>query len=151
MRVLVCGGRDFGNFPTDENGFIDRQHPTYLDKHREYFYVKGCLNIFAAANSKHYSADNNWLPSDIKIISGAATGADFAAIEWGNVHRCEVHEYPADWKKYGKSAGYIRNKHMLIEGRPDVVLAFPGGRGTEHMISEAQKHGVKVIKFDYKV
>ena len=57
-------------------------------------------------------------------------------------------EYPAEWGKYGRGADYKRNIQMLKEGDPDLVLAFPGGRGTENMIAEAKKAGVPVILAD---
>jgi len=52
--------------------------------------------------------------------------------------------FPADWSRHGKSAGPIRNRQMLIEGRPDIVVAFPGGKGTANMIKQAVEAGVKV-------
>jgi hypothetical protein len=56
-----------------------------------------------------------------------------------------VEEYKADWDTYGKSAGPIRNQKMLDTGI-DYVIAFPGGRGTEHMKKIARKAGVTVIE-----
>ena len=78
------------------------------------------------------------------VIHGDAKGADFLASVWAVDRGVEEERYPADWKKYGKSAGVIRNQQMLDEGKPDLVIAFPGGRGTADMISRAQKDGVKV-------
>lgn len=45
-------------------------------------------------------------------------------------------------------AGYIRNAQMLSEGQPNIVIAFPGGKGTEMMVSLAKKKGVQVIQID---
>lgn len=52
--------------------------------------------------------------------------------------------YPADWEKHGRAAGPIRNEKMLIVGTPDMVLAFPGGRGTADMIRKAEAAGLPV-------
>jgi len=41
---------------------------------------------------------------------------------------------------------YIRNQQMLDESRPDLIVAFPGGRGTKDMVDRATKAGVKVVK-----
>jgi UDP-N-acetylmuramoylalanine-D-glutamate ligase len=60
--------------------------------------------------------------------------------------RIPVETYEADWDTHGKAAGPIRNKRMLDEGKPDLVVAFPGGRGTANMISQARKAGVEVIE-----
>ena len=72
-----------------------------------------------------------------------ARGADTLADKWAaaNGHRSEG--YPADWDTYGRRAGFLRNKQMLEEGKPDLVVAFPGGKGTEMMISLARCAGVE--------
>lgn len=51
--------------------------------------------------------------------------------------------FAADWSQ-GKKAGPLRNARMLAEGKPDVVVAFPGGRGTEDMVARARAAGVPV-------
>ena len=66
--------------------------------------------------------------------------------KWAKDNNMKLKVYPADWELHGKSAGPIRNQQMLIEGKPDLVLAFPGGKGTAHMVSIAKKKGVKVIE-----
>ena len=83
---------------------------------------------------------------DVVVIDGAARGAD----EMG--HRAGVHmgfetlRFPADWVRYGRSAGPVRNRQMLISGAVDYVLAFPlrGSIGTWDMIRKARKRGVEV-------
>ncbi len=71
------------------------------------------------------------------VIHGAARGADELADLWAQESGKPVMAFPADWTTHGRAAGPIRNKRMLVEGKPDVVFAFPGGRGTENMISQA--------------
>ena len=53
--------------------------------------------------------------------------------------------FPAEWKKHGKAAGPIRNRKMLQDGKPDLVLAFPGGRGTANMVELATDAGIRVM------
>ena len=48
-----------------------------------------------------------------------------------------------DWKKYGKKAGPLRNQQMLEEGKPDLVVAFPGGNGTADMVRRAKKANIE--------
>lgn len=79
------------------------------------------------------------------LISGLARGADSLAEKWARANNIPFEGYPADWKQYGRSAGPIRNKQMLDEGKPDVVIAFPGGRGTSNMINQARARGVPTI------
>lgn len=83
----------------------------------------------------------------LTIIHGGARGADRMAGSWAEYHGLEVEVYPADWNRYGKSAGYIRNAQMLEEGEPDLVVAFEGGRGTAMMIKLAKDAGVPVEEY----
>lgn len=77
------------------------------------------------------------------IIQGGARGADQSAKEFAGDFGIEYLTFHADWDKHGKAAGYIRNKQMLGEGKPDLVVAFPGGRGTANMVELAQAAGVE--------
>ena len=80
------------------------------------------------------------------VIEGGALGADRSAYVWGYERNIVVETYPADWVNHGRSAGPIRNALMLTEGKPDLVIAFPGGRGTANMVSKARAAGVPVIE-----
>lgn len=87
------------------------------------------------------------LERDTIIVHGAAKGADSladdAASLWGLIRR----PYPADWQKYGRAAGPIRNQEMLNKEDPDRVIAFrmPGeSRGTDDMVRRARAVGIPV-------
>jgi len=82
-------------------------------------------------------------PKPTLIIHGAANGADILSGHWAKKRGIPVKEYPADWNKYGRSAGLVRNTAMLKE-EPDLVVAFPGGNGTAHMSLSARKNGIEV-------
>lgn len=82
--------------------------------------------------------------SIILIIHGAARGADSLADDWANARGIAVKWYRADWQAYGKLAGPIRNRQMLEDGKPDGVVAFPGGAGTANMIKLAKAAGLIV-------
>lgn len=77
-----------------------------------------------------------------EIIHGAARGADTLAAEWAKANGVPARAFPADWHAHGKAAGPIRNRQMLVEGTPDLVVAMPGGRGTANMIEQARAAGV---------
>lgn len=79
------------------------------------------------------------------IIHGGANGADALAGVWAQLRQLPVTVYRANWQKHGKAAGPIRNRRMLDEGKPDLVIAFPGGKGTANMIAIANSSGVRVI------
>lgn len=77
------------------------------------------------------------------LIHGAASGADSLAGEWAVRNGIELIACPADWKRYGRRAGPLRNRQML-DLSPDLLVAFPGGRGTADMIAAAKERGVPI-------
>jgi len=78
------------------------------------------------------------------LIHGAARGADTLAAEWADSRRVPAKAYPAEWGKFGKQAGPIRNQQMIDDGKPDAVVAFPGGAGTADMVERAKEHWLPV-------
>jgi hypothetical protein len=127
-RILVCGGRKYG----DRNR-VDRILDAAVER----------LGL-------------------TEIIHGAATGADTLADEWARARGIPARDFPAAWsdidrpgavvrqspggRLYDAAAGQVRNQRMLDEGRPDIVIAFPGGTGTAGMIRIARAAGVRVIE-----
>jgi hypothetical protein len=80
------------------------------------------------------------------VIEGDARGVDRIAGEWARDRGIALVVYPADWANEGRHAALIRNERMLREGRPDLVVAFPGGRGTWHTCSLAEGLGIAVVR-----
>jgi len=82
------------------------------------------------------------------IIEGGAKGADTCGREWAKMIGCGHKTYSADWERYGKAAGPIRNSEMLEIGQPELVLAFHSdiekSKGTKDMIQRANKAGIEV-------
>ena len=121
MRVLVTGGRG---------------HQAYEDR----------MWLYAGLSLLHSHQPIT------EIIEGGATGFDHHAKNWALWRRgcgdnLKLTSMPADWEKHGRSAGHIRNAEMA-KLRPDVVLACPGGVGTQNMIDTARKHGLRVIALE---
>lgn len=81
------------------------------------------------------------------IIQGGAKGADYLAHLYAAKNGIKEEIYNAEWDKYGNAAGAIRNAQMLKEGKPDLVVAFPGGSGTEDMVKKAKRANVAVRQF----
>jgi hypothetical protein len=117
MRVLICGGRDFS-----DRSAMSRT----LMKYRPQSIATGV--------------------SDCIFILGGAPGADRLAEEWADTFGVRKRIFPADWKVHGRAAGPIRNQRMIDDGKPDLVIAFPGGRGTADMVARARKAGIEVIE-----
>ena len=80
---------------------------------------------------------------ELTIIHGGASGADALAKEWAAMREVDQIEFRADWKRFGKAAGPYRNRLMLDKGKPDLVIAFPGGDGTKNMVGQAMLAGVE--------
>lgn len=84
------------------------------------------------------------------VVHGDALGADRLGGEMAKGLGLRVIPVPAEWKRYGRGAGPIRNKKMLFMGI-DLVLAFHAdisrSKGTKHMILIAKKAGIDVEVF----
>ena len=115
MRILVCGGRDFN------------------DREAVALALKSYKPVPLATGV-----------SDAIIIVGGAPGADTLAEEWADCFGVRKRVFLANWQKHGKAAGPIRNQQMIDEGKPDLVIAFPGGRGTTDMVRRAKAAGIEV-------
>jgi hypothetical protein len=76
-----------------------------------------------------------------EIIHGAARGADTLAGRWARANQVLERRFPVDHVKDGPwpSAGAFRNMRMMRESQPDMVMAFPGGRGTGHMVKYSRE------------
>ena len=122
MNLLVCGGRDCSK--ADVWNWLEQ------NAYDEISFATGC---YSSVTLK-------------KLIHGGARGADEGAADWGRSEGIKVIGYPADWRKHGKSAGPIRNQRMLDEGKPDIVIAFPGGKGTIDMLRRTEAAGILVIQ-----
>jgi len=84
------------------------------------------------------------------LIEGDARGADRMAGAWADAQGIARATFAADWEMLGAKAGPIRNQQMLDEGRPDLVVAFPGASGTDHMKRIARKAGIAVVEVKAK-
>lgn len=120
---LICGGRKYGETKDELVRFMSVMH--------------GQLHAVTDEESEK-----------VRVIHGGASGADALAAGWATMvlGQDRVEAYPADWILHGRSAGPIRNQRMIDEGKPDLVIAFPGGAGTADMVRRARKAGIKVVE-----
>lgn len=123
-RIIIAGGRDFDNY-------------TKLKEVLSEYILDICLE-----------SNNADLPIKIEIVSGKARGADSLGEAFAREFDYDVVEFPADWNKYGKSAGPIRNREMAkyaAEADKGVLFAFWDGesKGTKNMIDLAIDYGLE--------
>lgn len=83
-----------------------------------------------------------------EVVHGGAKGADGLAADWAVVHGIPVLAVHANWKKYGRAAGPIRNAKMLRDYPPGMVITFPGGRGTANLRKLAKAARYKVVSLE---
>lgn len=76
-------------------------------------------------------------------VTGPYVGADYWAHQWAVLRGKQTVRVHAKWQLHGKLAGPFRNQKMLDRYKPDLVIYFPGGAGTDSMIKLAKKAGVK--------
>lgn len=111
--------------------------------------VCGGRNYINYAKVRAVLTDFNERHTIESIVTGGAAGADYLAEKWAYENGIVFYCRPAEWGKYGRAAGPIRNKEMLDLDRPDVVIAFPGGKGTQNMIELANRNkSVMVLKVE---
>ena len=122
MRVLICGGRD-------------------LDSSAVWNWLEAHVTELCAD-----ALNRAWHVQITHVIQGGATGADTGAARWARASGIPVTCFQADWKQFGRQAGPLRNAKMLVEGRPDVVVAFPGGAGTRDCVRKARAAGLPVVE-----
>jgi len=129
MRVIIAGSRDFNSFELLE------------------FEV---IRIFKKLKAEGYFTTRN----DITIVSGTARGADQLGEKFAEKYNLKLERFPADWDKFGKSAGYKRNQQMSTFAKEDngVCICFwnQTSKGTKHMIDIANKDGLKGFVVNYE-
>lgn len=120
-RVMVAGGRDFGDYSL---------LATSLDRILEPY-------------------------QDIKIVSGHARGADQLGEQYAKEQGLPCTVFSAEWKRFGKRAGFIRNAQMLeyaLQASPLVVAFWDGkSHGTGDMINKARGAGVECVVVSYPI
>ena len=123
-KLLICGGRHFDDYSTLE------------------------------AHVKKILSEHSLRYENIEIVSGHCEGADRLGERFAAEHGVPVKLFPADWKKYGRAAGPIRNKQMVdyISEFPDsIVLGFvsENSKGTKNTIKQAQTKGILTVEIPY--
>ena len=114
-RVIVTGSRCFNDF-----GFLKQE----LDK--------------------LFNENEEFVGKEIKIISGVALGTDALAIDYADKHKLTKILFPANWKRYPRIAGFLRNEDMLSVATHLVAFWDGESTGTRHMIEIAKGKGVPV-------
>lgn len=105
--------------------------------------------VLVCGGRDYHDSDHIWgvlydIPGITCIIHGGADGADRQAMIFAQTNGFRHAVFQADWHTHGRAAGPIRNQRMLDEGKPDLVVAFPGGKGTADMVRRSKAAGIPV-------
>jgi YspA, cpYpsA-related SLOG family len=128
MRILVTGSRDW-------------PYPGVVD-----------IELFQTA----MAAATSPVQDSVVVVDGACpTGADAYAYNWVQAMELEwltSERHPADWKRYGKSAGFVRNQEMVDLGA-DLCLVFRlnGSKGATHCLNRATAAGIPCKAIDLAI
>lgn len=135
FRVLVCGGRSWG--------YVQDLLPRYIEDPLVTIKLYNVLDTI-----KRQTIHNN---KKLIIIAGEARGADFFAKQWAldNLLPDQYIGFPADWDRYKKRAGFIRNVQMRDEGKPNMVIGLPGNTGTKMMLSLSAEKGIPCKTYNF--
>ena len=122
MKIIIAGGRDFNNYELLRSSMVN------------------ILSLILPPTMR---------PGEVTIVSGGARGADTLGERYAHETNMMLKIFPAEWDKYGKSAGYRRNELMAEYGNVLVACWDGQSRGTKHMIDIAKARGLRVFIINY--
>lgn len=97
------------------------------------------------AGSRHMKFSDAWLiPKAVEasgfsvteVVCGLARGADELGRLWAQEHKIPCTKFPADWKKFGKAAGPVRNREMADYADALIVFIWNGSKGSANMLRQ---------------
>ena len=125
------------------------------EEHRE-AYLNTCRVIVAGSRGffdydlmsreldKLFNESKEFAGNDVKIISGMADGADSLAIRYADERKLTKILFPANWKRFSRVAGFLRNEDMLSVATHLVVFWDGKSSGTHHMIEIAKAKRIPI-------
>ena len=122
MIAIVCGGRK------------------YLDRDAAFEALDAAHSLF---DLTHVIEGGQRTYDDERRLIG---GGDWWANRWAAARGIRCSTERADWNRWGRAAGPIRNGTMLRKFNPDICLGLPGGDGTLDMLDQAERAGVLPVK-----
>ena len=141
MKLIIAGSRTFGACSCNRRGELAlHQEGCQFFAHQDLAYE--VLDEIRATRHEH--------GDEIIVVSGMARGGDKMGELWADERRLKLIRMPANWDKYGKSAGYRRNEEMEKVAHGAIIFWDGISRGSMHMRDIMKRAGkrVKVVLFD---
>lgn len=133
VGVMVCGSRNITDAAWVENQITNYLKEVYYDQEK-----------------KFGNGDMDFI-----IIQGLARGVDMIAKSWADRHNLGTWDFPADWEKYGRSAGFRRNVEMVDKCDYCLILWDGESHGTKHDIdlcrSKNKPHKIVIYNNQRKI
>lgn len=108
------------------------------------------MKTIIAGGRDYQLTEDDWVflgsLSITEVVCGCARGADKGGELFGYHNDIPIKRFPADWDRYPRAAGHIRNRAMARYA--EAVVLFPGGRGTANMFKEAIK--TRIVIYDQR-
>lgn len=124
MKVIIAGSRNFKYHDINQWG-------------RDVYITLPMTGVYELIDEAMAETGYSILVSE--VVSGSANGVDITAEYWANKNNIKIERFPADWGRYNKSAGFIRNSQMAKYADALVAIWDGSSSGTAHMIKEMQK------------
>ncbi len=118
VSLMVCGSRNIQNVKWIEHQIVESLKEVYSDQKRKFGFGD----------------------TDFVIIQGVAKGVDKIAKDWAERNNVLTWDFPADWEKYGKGAGFIRNEEMVQKCDYCLILWDGNSHGTKNDIDLCEKY-----------
>lgn len=109
---------------------------------------RSITNYQDVLDAVEYAIEQGVIPT--VVISGTAGGVDTLGEQFAAEFNIPVERFPADWKQYGKRAGYLRNVQMAEQADAVIVVWDGVSKGSQHMINIAKNHNLRVIVWSPK-
>lgn len=103
------------------------------------------FNDYQLLHNKLKYLTQNYDNSQIEIVSGTARGADQLGERYAKQYNIKVTKFPADWERFGRSAGPKRNIQMAHYADVAVVFQVNNSRGSQHMINTMRELNKRVV------
>ena len=89
---------------------------------------------------------------DFIIVGDAPHGVDRMVMEYCYHREDDLYDwqvFPADWEKYGKRAGHLRNEWMIHDADALIAIFAPGEPtpGTSNALEQARKKGIPTAMY----
>jgi hypothetical protein len=81
-----------------------------------------------------------------EVVCGKAKGVDTLGESWGFNHQVNIRYFPADWNKFGRKAGFLRNMEMAEYGEALILIWDGESKGSKMMLDIARKKGLKIYE-----